>query len=56
MTWSAAEIIAEISKTWTLQPGDVVFTGTPAGARPVKRGDLILAGVNGVGSLRVQIH
>ncbi len=55
MMVSPAGLIVELSRTWELQPGDIVFTGTPSGVGPVKKGDVLLAGVNGVGTLRVEI-
>lgn len=41
MIWSVAEIIADLSTLYTLLPGDLIMTGTPAGVGPVLRGDLI---------------
>jgi fumarylpyruvate hydrolase len=52
MIWSTAEIIAELSTFYRLQPGDLIFTGTPAGVAPIKRGDVLVGGVEGVGTLR----
>lgn len=49
------EIIVELSKFWELRPGDLIFTGTPSGAAAVQRGDHLEGGVNGVGSLKVDI-
>lgn len=49
------EIISEISRVWTLAPGDVIFTGTPAGNDPCRVGDLLEGGVEGVGSIRCEI-
>ena len=49
------DLIAELSRYVTLAPGDLVFTGTPGGAGNVRAGDRIRAGVNGVGSLNVEI-
>ena len=46
MIWSPAEIIVELSKHVTLRPGDLIFTGTPAGVGPVERGDKIEAKLN----------
>lgn len=43
MTYDVAEIIAELSTYVTLQAGDVIFTGTPAGVGPVVRGQRLLA-------------
>jgi fumarylpyruvate hydrolase len=39
MIWPVADIIAELSQLFLLQPGDLIFTGTPAGVGAVKRGD-----------------
>lgn len=55
MIWSLAEIIANLSTYFRLEPGDLIFTGTPEGVGPVVAGDLIEAGVEGVGSLAVRI-
>lgn len=41
MIWSVAEIIADLSTLYTLLPGDLIMTGTPAGVGPVLRGDLM---------------
>ena len=51
MIWAVDEIIAELSTYYTLQPGDVIFTGTPAGVSAVIPGDEIVAGIEGVGRL-----
>ncbi len=56
MAWKVAEIIANLSTSVTLAPGDVIYTGTPAGVGPVVRGDLLEGGVAGVGELRVRIR
>src|SRR5690606_8920621 len=45
MIWSVPEIIAHLSRSWTLQPGDLVFTGTPAGVGPINPGDKVECGV-----------
>lgn len=55
MSWSVAEIIANLSTYFHLAPGDLIFTGTPEGVGPVVAGDLIEAGVDGLGSLSVRI-
>jgi len=55
MIWKTAEIIAELSKMFTLAAGDVIMTGTPAGVGPIVRGDRIDCGVEGVGSLSVRV-
>ncbi|CAF0791986.1 unnamed protein product [Rotaria sp. Silwood1] len=47
MIFSIPDLIAYISKYITLEHGDLILTGTPAGVGPVKRGDQIEAGING---------
>lgn len=51
MIWSVAGIIAALSRAFTLAPGDVILTGTPAGVGPVARGDKIACGVDGIATL-----
>ncbi|WP_091736725.1 fumarylacetoacetate hydrolase family protein [Phenylobacterium immobile] len=51
MIWSVPEIIAEASKMWRLEAGDLIFTGTPAGVGPVVRGDRVAGEVKGVGDI-----
>jgi fumarylpyruvate hydrolase len=55
MVWSVAEIIAELSGYFTLQPGDLIFTGTPAGIGALVRGDEVRAGIDGFDELRHRI-
>ena len=45
----------ELSTLFELQPGDLVFTGTPAGVGAVQRGDSIVAGIDGLETLRTTI-
>lgn len=49
------ETIVELSRFWELQPGDMIFTGTCGGADKVFPGDHLEGGVNGVGSIKVDI-
>jgi fumarylpyruvate hydrolase len=53
MVWSVPEQINYLSSLITLQPGDLIFSGTPAGVGPVKRGDKLEGHVDGVGDLVV---
>lgn len=55
MIYNVAETIAEISKAWTLQAGDLIFTGTPAGVAAVQRGDLLVAEVDGLPALHLRM-
>ena len=55
MMWKVPEIIANLSTLVRLEAGDLIYTGTPAGVGPVHRGDVLVAGVDGIASLRVRI-
>ena len=55
LIWSVPELIKELSTYYRLQPGDLIFTGTPSGVGPVSRGDSILALVNGLPELSFTI-
>ena len=56
LIWSVSETIETLSRAWTLQPGDLIFTGTPAGVGAVVSGDVIDARIDGVGALRVVVR
>jgi fumarylpyruvate hydrolase len=55
LIWNIGETLEQLSSAWELQPGDLVFTGTPEGVGAVQRGDLLESGIDGLGSLRLQI-
>jgi fumarylpyruvate hydrolase len=55
MTWSVAEILSHLSSLFTLAPGDLVFTGTPAGVGPLAKGDRIRCGIDGLGELEIAV-
>jgi len=55
MIWSVPEVVAELSKQMELFPGDLIYTGTPAGVGPVQPGDLICARIDGLPSLTITI-
>ena len=55
LIWKIPEIIAELSTLFTLAPGDLIFTGTPAGVGPVQRGDLLHGCVEGVAELTLRV-
>jgi fumarylpyruvate hydrolase len=56
LIWNVNEIVEHLSAAWTLQPGDLVFTGTPAGVGAVARGDVMQAAIAGLGSLAVAVR
>jgi len=55
MIWNVPEIISELSQQYTLMPGDLIFTGTPAGVGPVVPGDHLVASVAALAPLHVRI-
>jgi fumarylpyruvate hydrolase len=55
LIWSVAETIADLSKLFRLEPGDVIYTGTPEGVGAVKSGDLMIAGIERLGELRARV-
>ncbi len=55
LIWSVAETVADLSKFFQLEPGDVIYTGTPEGVGAVKKGDSIKVGVEKLGELSVKI-
>ena len=55
MIWSVGETIEHLSKYFTLQPGDLIFTGTPAGVGAVQPGDTLEGSIAGLGELHVRI-
>jgi fumarylpyruvate hydrolase len=55
MIWKVPEIIAYLSGLFTLAPGDLIFSGTPAGVGAARRGDTLHGGVDGVGDLRIAV-
>jgi fumarylpyruvate hydrolase len=55
MIWKVPEIIANLSKFFSLQPGDIILTGTPAGVGPVVPGSELVGSIDKLGTLRVQI-
>ena len=51
MKWDMHYLVADIARTITLLPGDVILSGTPAGSRPVEPGDVVTVEVEGLGAL-----
>jgi len=56
MIWSVNEIIEHLSAAWLLQPGDLIYTGTPAGVGAVQKGEVMEGRIDGLGSLRVAVR
>ena len=55
MIWKVPEMIAHLSRLFTLQPGDLIFSGTPAGVGAVQKGDVMLAHIDGLGEIAVEV-
>jgi len=55
LIWSVPEAIAELSTLFALAPGDLIFTGTPAGVGPLVAGDIVRGGVEAVDEIRIAI-
>jgi fumarylpyruvate hydrolase len=55
LIWNVAETIAHLSAAWELQPGDLIYTGTPEGVAAVVAGDLLVGHVAGLEPLKVKI-
>jgi fumarylpyruvate hydrolase len=51
LIWSVAEVIAELSTLFELAPGDLIYTGTPAGVAALKPGDRLEGGIDGIDTL-----
>ncbi len=55
LIWKSNEIIAQLSRLYLLKPGDLIFTGTPAGVGAVLPGDKLLATIEKLGELSIEI-
>ena len=56
LIWSVPEAIAELSTFFTLVPGDLIFTGTPAGVGRIEAGDRITGGIDGIDEIDITIE
>ena len=54
MIWSIDEIIERLTQDMDLQPGDLIYTGTPEGVGPVKIGDELSGGIEGLERITVR--
>ena len=55
MIWKVPETISYLSTLFTLQAGDLIYTGTPAGVGAILPGDEMIGGVDGIGEIRVRV-
>jgi fumarylpyruvate hydrolase len=55
LIWNIAETIEHLSAAWELQPGDLIYTGTPEGVGAVVTGDTLVGAVAGLGELKVRM-
>ena len=55
LIWSVPEVIANLSTFFELQPGDLIYTGTPEGVGKVERGQTMRGGIDGLGELSVRV-
>jgi fumarylpyruvate hydrolase len=56
LIWNVRETIAWLSRAWTLKPGDLIYTGTPAGVAAVGRGQTLSGRIAGLGGLSVTLR
>lgn len=56
LIWNIGETIEHLSAAWELQPGDLIYSGTPEGVAAVVAGDTLVGGVGGLGTLSVKIQ
>jgi fumarylpyruvate hydrolase len=56
LIWNIAETIEHLSAAWDLQPGDLIFTGTPEGVAAVVAGDTLVGHVDGLTSITVNVR
>jgi len=54
LIWSVPEVIANLSTLFELQPGDLIYTGTPEGVAKVERGQTMRGGIDGLGEIGVR--
>jgi fumarylpyruvate hydrolase len=55
LIWSVPEVIEHLSRAWELAPGDLIFTGTPAGVAAVEVGDTLRGRIDGLGTLELTV-
>ena len=56
LIWSVPEIVSIASRSMALAPGDLIYTGTPAGVGPVKPGQVMTGGIEGLGEITINVR
>ncbi|MBA3058295.1 MAG: fumarylacetoacetate hydrolase family protein [Gammaproteobacteria bacterium] len=56
LIWNVAEVIEQLSAAWTLQAGDLIYTGTPEGVGAVVAGDTLQGAITGLGSIMLTVE
>jgi fumarylpyruvate hydrolase len=56
LIWPVADIISIASHSMELRPGDLIMTGTPEGVGPVRRGEAITGGIDGLGEIKIAVR
>jgi fumarylpyruvate hydrolase len=55
MIWKCSEVVSQLSRQYSLQPGDLIMTGTPAGVGTLMPGDAVVGTIDGLAPLRITI-
>ena len=55
MIWNVAEVVAQASRLWRLEAGDLIYTGTPEGVGPLVRGDVVTGSIEDVGEVEFKV-
>ena len=55
LLWPVERIISDLSRIMTLEEGDIIMTGTPSGVGPLVPGDIVKAGIEGIGDLEIKV-
>ena len=55
LIWTVPEVVEQLSALFTLAPGDLIFTGTPAGVGAIEEGDVMTGGVEGVDTIEIEV-
>ena len=55
LLWPDAALVVMLSRSVTLAPGDLIYTGTPAGVGPLQAHDLVRGGVEGIGQFSMTV-